>query len=394
VKNSLEKVRADEPLHDPTRSESLEGIRGLLAMAVFLGHSWGFFIQPVTPQWTGTQRVLDHVGALAVTCFYVLSGYVISLSLDANRRRNASGFSLGDFATARVFRILPPLLVTLLITHVIEVLLRLSDAWRISREDSVDEFILDAGQELLALATLTIQGQLTGIVNAPLWTLVWEIRCYVFAGLIACVAWGRPWQRVASAAGIVLYAAALGFDDPLAFVPVVHVFVQFGLGAAAARQHLNQIGRSKYWACTGCLGVLTAAIAFNSGTELLAPGLRPVSVQLEMLVSLWFAGLLIAVSGLRGPSRLAAVGSISYTLYILHYPIEQAARFALFNWDRRLLEDPGLAPILAAAIAVVTLAICAAVGTWVERPASQRAAVRALLESLKGHAGRLLQRPA
>jgi len=372
------------------RNRSIEGIRGLLALIVFLTHSWVFFILPVVGGGTSTQRVLELAAVLAVTCFFVLSGYAISLSIGANRARHGAVFSLADYSLSRIFRIVPPLWLVLSITWGLDAALGAVGALRIDVAGQPSEdFTFRPGEALLSLFSLATLGQLTGAVNGPLWTLEWEIRCYVFAGLIACIVAGSHLlKRVAAAAAVVAYAGALGYADPLVLVPVAHVFVQFGLGAAVARVPPGAIGRKELLICAIPLALLTAWVVGSSSGVLLEPGLRPVDLRLEMLVSLWFAGLLTAVSTAPSAGAWAGLGACSYTLYILHFPLEQAARFALLNWAPQSLSAPSRAWVTGLAVTAVTFGVCVAVGTWVERPAAQRVAARGVLQRISRRARR------
>src|SRR5262245_27458566 len=81
----------------------LESLRGVAAMTVAIGHSFrvvqGDGVQAVAGTWI--DRAFN--GNAAVTLFFVLSGYVLGLSL-----RNASSISVrsaGAFGVRRFFRI-------------------------------------------------------------------------------------------------------------------------------------------------------------------------------------------------------------------------------------------------------------------------------------------------
>src|SRR6266496_177159 len=91
----------------------LESLRGVAAMTVAIGHSFRVFhgdgAQALASTWI--DRVFN--GNAAVTLFFVLSGYVLGLSL-----RNASAFSvrsMGAFGVRRFFRIYPVFLLSTLV---------------------------------------------------------------------------------------------------------------------------------------------------------------------------------------------------------------------------------------------------------------------------------------
>lgn len=180
-------------LSNRTKIDSLEGTRAVLSMVVFLAHSWLSFIGPLDgAEVTTFSRVASTASTLAVTCFFVLSGYVIALSILANRERNDGVFKPLDYFAARCFRILPPLLATMGLCWLLAAGLGLvgSTATDIVGAER-QRFVVSPLPQLVALVSVTILGELEGGINGPLWSLLWEIRFYVFAGLLAVTAWGE-----------------------------------------------------------------------------------------------------------------------------------------------------------------------------------------------------------
>jgi peptidoglycan/LPS O-acetylase OafA/YrhL len=95
-----------------TKNPELESLRGILAIAVLISHveliEFYFGIS-----YNYAHPVIFHLGRVAVTGFFVLSGYLISLSI--LNRIEQQQFSLRRFYTARAFRILPLYLFVVLI---------------------------------------------------------------------------------------------------------------------------------------------------------------------------------------------------------------------------------------------------------------------------------------
>src|SRR5690606_23311212 len=88
--------------------ENLDGLRFLLAMVVFFGHSgFGGALQKVIPV-----NFLDRVigvfstGRLGVSFFFTLSGYLITY-LIVEEKEETGNFHLGKFYLRRVLRIWP-----------------------------------------------------------------------------------------------------------------------------------------------------------------------------------------------------------------------------------------------------------------------------------------------
>lgn len=368
---------------------SLEGARAVLALTVCCAHAWLCFARTLgNADAAPAAGAVVSVATLAVTCFFVLSGYVISLSIAANRARNR-GFSGTEYLASRVARVLPPILSAIAITWVLAVALELLGA---SRVDAVGvertAFVTSPGAQLIALATLTISGELTGGFNGPLWSLVWEIRFYVFAGLLALAGWGGLWARVAAAAGLVAYAWALNLTDPRTLVAAAPVYIEFALGAAAARVDKDSTRPTALLACGLLLAVLTAptTLGWFTDTGSMPPALRALDFGTEMVVALAFALILVALHRTRGIDGLTALASVSYTLYILHFPLLQAIYFLLFNHAPALLGASWVGVVGPLATALV-IAACAVVGWVVERPGVHRQWLEALMQQARSRMG-------
>jgi peptidoglycan/LPS O-acetylase OafA/YrhL len=87
--------------HRPEAIPSLDGIRALSVLIVVLGHS-------------GLEALVP--GGLGVTIFFFLSGYLIT-TLMLNEHERTGGINILNFYARRVFRLMPPLLVSLAIAY-------------------------------------------------------------------------------------------------------------------------------------------------------------------------------------------------------------------------------------------------------------------------------------
>lgn len=348
-------------------------------MVVFLAHSWLSFIGPLDGlEVTVFSRIVSTASTLAVTCFFVLSGYVIALSIMANRARNDGVFKPLDYFAARCFRILPPLLVTMGLCWLLAIGLGLvgsTEADIVGAERQ--RFAVSLVPQLVALVSVSVLGELEGGINGPLWSLLWEIRFYVFAGLLAVAAWGKGFGRVVGAVGALAYAWLLDLFDPLELGIAVPLFVYFGLGAVVGLVRPDSMTRRSLTGSAVMLAAASAGVAWQVGEALFVESLRPASITLEMLTAMWFVLVIFAVQQLRWLSGLAPLGAVSYTLYILHFPVLQAMYFALANHAPGALQGAWVWLMWPVAT-MVTLWVCAAVGRIVERPAAQRAFVAAL----------------
>src|SRR2546423_4582644 len=89
-------------------SSRLEALRGVAAVMVAVWHTFAIFpgngLQAATIEWI--RRLIN--GNAAVTLFFVLSGYVLGLSL--RKVNGCSGKQILGFSARRVFRIYPAFL--------------------------------------------------------------------------------------------------------------------------------------------------------------------------------------------------------------------------------------------------------------------------------------------
>jgi peptidoglycan/LPS O-acetylase OafA/YrhL len=96
---------SSRPAHD---LPSLDGVRAIAILMVLLDHASGTIGFPMPTAWFSA----IPVGNLGVLVFFVLSGYLITARLAAERERTG-GILLRDFYIRRLTRIVPPLLVFL-----------------------------------------------------------------------------------------------------------------------------------------------------------------------------------------------------------------------------------------------------------------------------------------
>jgi peptidoglycan/LPS O-acetylase OafA/YrhL len=91
----------DTHAHGSLLIPSLDGVRAISVLIVVLGHS-------------GLQALVP--GGLGVTIFFFLSGYLISTLLLTEHERSG-GINIANFYARRVFRLMPPLIVSLVVAY-------------------------------------------------------------------------------------------------------------------------------------------------------------------------------------------------------------------------------------------------------------------------------------
>ncbi len=254
-------------------------------------------------------------GALGVGVFFVISGYLVSGSL----QRSAS---IGDYLKKRLLRIEPGLIVSLLVTALVFGAFATTLPLR-AYFASPQVWLYVARNTLLypvdyALPGVFATNPFPAVVNGSLWTLRLEFSCYLALAGLAAVRLLRP----GVVGGLLIVAAAALIALKLIWPPeagwlrLADVAVLNGyLFLGGVWLHLRE-GRSPWWA-------LAAAL-------------------LLLATPLWALGLPLVVLTLARTPAPRAPADLSYGLYIYAFPIQQmlAAHGALSLWASLALTLP------------------------------------------------------
>jgi peptidoglycan/LPS O-acetylase OafA/YrhL len=355
----------------------LEAMRGIAALGVAICHS--FIWLPVYGvdtaghtlwQVHGIQATVSRSimaitnGSAAVDIFFVLSGFVLALSLEGK------SISLGEwarFSLKRLFRIVPALLVSFAF---IGCLLQLRLALHLFPA-GVDWY---DGWKFTFLTFRWLMNNVLFIasdLNPPSWTL----RVEVMVALIfpAAVLLARRLGPLVNILLCVILAVSVNF----AFPPEGRrVWFYFGF-----LFFMGIIAFMYGQALVKLLGRHIRLLALGSLALILVPGSITLLHYLaaDISIGLGAAGLIVVLSSdnaVRGSAWLDTtlprfLGRISFSFYLLHYPILYAVVLWLTNRVGSEVTARYPTP-LCAACAVVSLAICIplswAMYSTIERP--------------------------
>ena len=317
----------------------LDGFRGLAALGILLYHCWLLSGEPALGG--GPARDVLSAGFVAVTLFFVLSGFVLFLPV---ARRGGSFGSLGAYARRRIARVVPAYYAVLAVCLL---------AWPLLTTASMDGRVTP--EALLAHAGFTQQqarllpgydGALGFAVDPVVWTLSLEALFYLALPLVAGWFWRWPWQAVALAVGIgVLGRLALG---DVAGEPRQSVLLSsfplhlgdFAAGMAAALLYARG-WRPPPWlasaAGVGCAVAALAALAAAGGADagVVRDGVRGDALLMALLPFLFAGavlGIALAPAAVRRPLEAAParwLGRVSYGVFLAHYPLLLLARTTL-----------------------------------------------------------------
>lgn len=370
--------------HAP-RLARIDGVRAIAALSVVCFHVWLYRDnRPHGRRTALLDQALVHAST-GLICFFVLSGYLLYRAFARGALGGSGPVALGTYARRRAARIVPAYWVCL------------AGCLALYAAAGLDE-LLPAARELPlhALFLQNYSGATMGDVNPVAWTLCVEMAFYA---LLPVVGWaalrlgpGRVRAQAALLVGLIaispvwnVLAQKAGWED-LGDRALPAFLGCFGVGMLLAlwaehrgdRAPLRPRATLALVAAAALLVVGDAVWQENGwwlrgglfGIDALSPRVQYEAVG-HLVSAAGFALLVAAAttgsgSGAAwlGSRPLAAIGEVSYGLYLWHLPLLLVARTAG-------LLPHALVPRLAV---VLTLSLLAAAASWrfVERPWIER----------------------
>lgn len=360
-------------------SYHLDSLRGLLSFIVVLQHAATAFIYSIN----GTSSIINTYLGLAahysVIFFFVLSGYVITLSISENIKRNGY-FVATEYVISRSVRILPPLLGAIFLTIVLSTILSNYNSSQVIGNYAYfirKEYYPDIVNQFKALLSLMIYGDLTGgvsNVNGALWSLVYEIQFYVIAGLISVIVAGS--NNIYKAVCLVLVVAYAGnINLSLSFNMQWISFICFALGSASF--FLTGYLSRSIFALPLAFILMITCVFYHTGindiaTQLRGSILRGGTWMIYMAVMGGVFAILIAKINSFGRfiSIFHSISPFSYSLYITHFPIIAFLWFAIANNLTRILPHYYLLTLMSSLLCIIFALLFSKV---LEKPRAHRA---------------------
>lgn len=346
---------------------AVQQLRGVSVLLVVFAH-WNFLAN----------------GQIGVDVFFVISGYVVTLSILKHRHIESASRQFTRFLRNRVVRLAPALSGTVIATLIALFLVYPSFEWH--------ELIIQALTSQLWLANLYSQAKLGDYFGGlagqgaflHTWSLSVEFQSYIVLALTFLGFWMSPKNlNLVRALLVVLttlsfLAFALGFT-PLAdgtpfsailgyYSPVTR-FWEIGFGSLLA---LGQSGRpSKLQKSSGWLAwVFVAFLAGVASTPFTHDFWR-----LGVLLAVALTALFLRACRDRHETNLAErtlafLGDRSYSMYLIHWPILVMLKVLL---------QPGI--LVTAAGLVLTLLLAIALHASLEKPFLSRRARREITKT-------------
>lgn len=317
------------------RLETVHSLRGLAALAVALFH-----FTAVYPSLPAAIGVIGRNGWLGVEVFFVISGFILPYSLwRAGYRLSPSNF--GRFVWKRVVRLEPPYFATIVLILTLSYLSARTPGYR------GEPFHLN----LLQLALHV--GYLNSFVGMPwldpaFWTLAIECQFYLLVALVFPLVITESRTNRLVSIGSLLVASMFPTSDHF-----VIFFIPLFVCGIVAFQVFS--GICKKWEAALVLVPVAAILCVHMGA-------------IVMVVGLATAIVIVVVPSWTNPP-LAVLGTLSYSIYLLHVPVGGR----VINLARRLPQSTPL--LLLSMVAATAVSILAAYALYrlVEKPAQKYA---------------------
>ncbi|MCF7993107.1 MAG: acyltransferase [Thiohalocapsa sp.] len=286
------------------RFETLDGIRGFLALAVLFHHFVITYYWIVNGEWAGPpQQFYHNYGKVGVAIFFMITGFLFTSKL-LNAKQRINWYKLFE---SRIFRIVPLyifalLLITLVVFH--------NTGYRL--DVRVPELAFDYLKwGLFHGSTINGFDETKTIIAEVDWTLRYEWLFYLSLPLLSLLL-----LKGGASSGTLLFVLMIVlFFSPVDFLTFsTKYFLLFAVGAAVA--HLVR-----------CMPIPDALITSNAASTagallFLAAVFYPGTLSFihVVIISLFFA-LVVYGNSLFGLLHLKSailLGEISYSIYLLH----------------------------------------------------------------------------
>jgi peptidoglycan/LPS O-acetylase OafA/YrhL len=274
--------------------ETIDGLRGFLALGVFFTHVMGTYGYYALGRWYSTfSPVHAAMGQVGVSLFFMITGFLFWRRV----LRSRGAFDARALYVSRIRRIVPMYLVS--VALVVLVVMTMSG---FALREPLVPFLreLRAWLSFGVMETQDFNGVKDAhIVNAVYWTLAYEWGFYIVLPMLALFARGRAF--------VFLVAAALFFGIRS---PITLNFLCGMLAALAVERGFLQGHLARWWLAP--VPLVAVALVLWHG-EVYAP--LPIALLFVFFIFVLDGNALFGLLRTRAAKML---GTVSYSFYLLH----------------------------------------------------------------------------
>lgn len=314
------------PSYPQDRLPFVEGLRGVAALYVVLTH-FRSMVDPsiltgkpsTAPEWVQIVLAPFGYGHLAVAAFIVLSGFCLQVSLFNGK--NGRIRDLGAFFRRRAWRILPPYYACLGLSILV--------ALYVTSNQS--------GMPFTQYVPVTWEGVISHLflvhnfdpdqmykINGVLWSIAIEVQIYLLFPILVAIQFRFGRLAMIGVTSVLAVGTLLLFPTAMKLYPWFLPLFGFGMVAAywAYRPSLRAGTMPALGGILAVVGMI--ATCWMSANNLPIPWCDvAVGIAVAALV---YSGAVRPWSKLTAPfawKPLVALGMFSYSLYLMHHPIQQ-----------------------------------------------------------------------
>lgn len=316
------------------RAAGFDWLRIGLAVAILFWHAWSSSLGEAASAaaWASPIKALPTV---LLPMFFALSGYLVSGSLERSR-------TIASFLWLRLIRIVPALAVETAFAALLigPLVTTLALGAYFADADFLGYFTNIIGLIQYDLPGVFASNPRPDVVNAQLWTIPFELECYLVLSVVALAGVYRS-GLVMAVLGVVaaVWAAAMyvQLDAPAGPVPGRGLVACFVIGVALYRFRTRVPHSAPLFAA--CLAVSGVLCSLPGGGLLAAAPLAYVTVWL----------------GLTNPAlpKVLRTGDYSYGIFLYHFAVQQFL-VASFSWAHNPVLNALVSLVLSTALAVLS----------------------------------------
>lgn len=285
--------------HGLGHANGFDGLRLLLALGIAIFHCYTL----ASGSAAGMPWPVETAARLILPAFFVLSGYLVASSL-------ARCGTVREFLLLRALRILPALMVvTIASAFLIGPLLTTMDLREYLSDPRVPAYLQNVlGVQRFHLPGVFDANPREAVVNGSLWTIQLEMICYGLLAVFSLLSRGRALNFVLLVWGVLLLFPRIPFAGlALTWLPAKDLALGFVAGALLYRFSSHVI-------LNPLAGFVSLVLAF----WLVRTGAYGTLAVLPLAYGVIWLALR------RIPARLTRA-DYSYGLYLIAYPLQQAA---------------------------------------------------------------------